>query len=472
MATVADWLDKLKAKYPGFWASLSAAQQDTLRTQMKANLDAGGTFQEYASKLESRPIYTNWNDAQRPSGDGGTGGAEPAKYNQGFFTEELASRYGTYWATLSAPEQQALSDKLWATAPRDDAAALAGFIDTSFDTNTGYQDWKNLYETTTGNPVPPPNAPPVPPGGNVPPPGGTGTTTPPPAPANSNLLAQITSLLGQWGLPASLAGFIQGEITASKGYDEIINDLRATPEYKAAFPENALRLAKGFSAMSEQQILEYRDQAKQIATSMLGINATDAQIANLIASNKSLNEWASNLQTYASFERWGPSVKQALSQELGYDVTDEQAFAFMSPDIPTPELDMAYTKALLRGQPAVLGFGIRPEQEAEILLQHGIDPQQAFAGYQGIAAELPREQRLQMIDAAINGTNTPDAQTAIKDASFNQLFKAIQLRDPAAINELSLMIARETSRWQSGGGAALSGTQSVGLLTPAERAAG
>jgi hypothetical protein len=472
MATVADWLTKFKAAYPGLWATLTPNQQDRIKGSMNTQLGSGASYASWSNTFEAQPLYTQYQTTQTGGGTttppptdtggtptpnaNGTGGGTDAE-----LTALLESTYPTYWGSLSDTQKTAVLTRLHSTS--EGVTYTPDSLVAAVSTSPEYTTWAARYGEGTSATPPPPVLPGT---------GTGGTTTPPPTPGDSNLLAQINSLLTQWGLPASLSGFIQNEITASKGYDEIINDLRATPEYQAAFPENKLRIANGLSAMSEQQILEYRDQAKQIASSMLGISVTNTEITGLIAGNKSLSEWASNLQTYASFERWGPAVKQALSQELGYDVTDERAFAFMSPDIPTPELDAAYTKALLRGQPAVLGFGIRPEAEAQILLQHGIDPAQAFAGYQGIAAELPRDQRLQMIDAAINGTNTPDAQTAIKDASFNQLFKAIQLRDPGSINELSQMIARETARWQSGGGVATSGTQAVGLLTSADRATG
>jgi GT2 family glycosyltransferase len=156
-------------------------------------------------------------------------------------------------------------------------------------------------------------------------------------------------------------------------------------------------------------------------------------------------------------------VKQALSLELGYEVPDEVAWAFMNPDIPTPELDLAYKRALMRGQPAILGFGIRPSEEADILIQHGFDPTRAFEGYQGVAQELPRADRMKAIEAYINGQAQKTPTNPLGEASYGLLFRALMLRDVEAYNVLQQMLSRETARFQAGGGPASGG---LGLLNP------
>lgn len=449
------WLERMRTRYVGLWATLSDNQKDRYRESIKDAIRRDWSFGDWQTlwlEADTNSGYVEWEAAK-----------EAVPFSKDMIGDILAQEHGDFWSSLGTADKNALIDQLWTDAPRKGYEAdFANFLEDHVVKTSSYTNWADLWQTEHGTP------PPTGPGSGSDPGGGTGN--PPPTEGNPQLLAQITALLGQWHLPASLADFIRQEVIASKSFDEIINDLRATSEYQAAFPENAMRLDNGLSTWSEQQILEYRDQAKQIARQTLGIDVSNTEVSNLIAKNKSLSEWASNLNTYASFERWGPAVKAALSQELGYDVSDERAYAFMSPDTPTPELDLAYTKALMRGQPAVLGFGIRPEEEADILLAHGINPDQAFQGYQGIASELPRQQRLAAIDAAIQGANVPDTQTALGGTSYSDLFQAIQLRDPTAILKISQTIAQETARWQSGGGASRSGTVAAGLLTPDERA--
>jgi hypothetical protein len=160
-------------------------------------------------------------------------------------------------------------------------------------------------------------------------------------------------------------------------------------------------------------------------------------------------------------------VKQALSQELGYDVSDERAYAFMHPDVPTPELDLAYEKAQLRGQPATLGFGIRPEEEANLLVQFGIDPQKAFAGYQGIAQELPAATRARLLAHHLNenAASFPSTADALANTPFSDLFNAIQLGDADSLQRLRNDMALGVASFQGSGGIRQSQSgASAGLL--------
>lgn len=375
--------------------------------------------------------------------------------------QRLQNRNPGFWDTLTHEQRQRFRNL--AESYLTGGKTYADFF-TELQTRTPYQTWSTAQTGTT--------PPPADDGGTGGDTGDTPEDTGAPLPedtgAQQSLLARITQLLQQWNLPTSLTSFIQDEIVSAKSYDEIINDLRSTPEYQTAFPENKMRLDNGFSPWSEAQILEYRDQARQTAQSLLGIsNVTNDEIANLIAHNKSLDEWQTDLQTYKTYERWGPYVKQALSQELGYNVDDARAYAFMHPDMPTPELDLAYEKALLRGQPASLGFGIRPEDEANLLIQFGIDPQKAFQGYQGIAQELPAATRARLLANHLNenAAHFPTTADALPNTPFSDLFNAIQLGDVDSLQRLRNDMALGVASFQGNGGIrqAQSGA-SAGLL--------
>lgn len=282
----------------------------------------------------------------------------------------------------------------------------------------------------------------------------------------------LREFLSQWGLE-NLMGFVEDALSQGWSQAEILARLREAPEYKLAFPENDLRREAGLTAWSESQILEYRNAAKRLAQDVLGIgDLRNDEIAKLIGKGVDLGQWERRLQAYASLEQWGPAVKEALSQELGYPVPDERVWAMISPDIPTPELDAALQSALMRGMPAVLGFGMRPEEEADLLREYGLNPEEAFKGFQGIASELPRAERLTAIEAYINTNQSqfpPIGEMFGDEASYGTLFRAIQLRDPEAITRLQGLMSREAARWQAGGGPAGQGTRKLGLLTAGQR---
>lgn len=294
--------------------------------------------------------------------------------------------------------------------------------------------------------------------------------TPSPEPTGEDIRGTLMRFLQENELPASLMGFIEQALAQKKSFDQIVAELRQTPEYRAVYGVNWERLDRGFRWMPEAEIRAYRSEARRLAQAYLGIDVTQDEIDALLGQDKSLREWELTLRTWKDFERWGPTARAVLEQELGYRIPDDRVFAFLAPFIPTPELDRAYEMALLRARPAVLGLGIRPEEEAEILRRYGISPEQAFRGYQGIVAELPRAERLAAIEAEINrnAERFPPPTQLFADTPFALLFRAIQLGDADAIAQLQQQMAREVARFQAGGGPAGAG---VGLLSPEERAA-
>ena len=265
-------------------------------------------------------------------------------------------------------------------------------------------------------------------------------------------------------LPTSLMNWVESALSQGWNADRIIYELRRTPEYLQAYPENAERLRLGFDWMPEAEIRAYRSEARRLSHEYFGYAPSNTEISELIVRNKSLVEWERQIQDYFAMERFGEPVRMALEWVLGYSISDEELWKFFSRDIPTPEWDAAVEKARMMGQPAVLGMGIRPEEEADILRSYGINPDEAFRGYQQMAAELPRATRLSAIETEI--TRLGDRFPGELSLGFMDLFKAIQLRDMDSIMKLQQQLAREVARWQAGGGPAGGG---AGLLPPEQR---
>lgn len=282
----------------------------------------------------------------------------------------------------------------------------------------------------------------------------------------------LINYLSEWGLE-SLSDFVKQAIIEGKSAQQVLMELRRTPEYAAAFPEQAEREKNGYGFMPESQILAYREEARRISQ-MYGINPDASGIVGLIGNNVSLNEWERRLDTWTKFKAWGPTVRSVLEEELGRRITDDEAFAFLSNDISTPDLDKAYEDALYRGRPAILGLGVRPDEEAELLRRYGVDVDQAFRGYQGILNEMPSAERYAAIETNINqgvdAGNLPSTGSALfNDTPFSLLFRAIQLNDGTAIQYLRSQMDREIARFSVGGGAAMAGTQAIGLSERDER---
>lgn len=289
---------------------------------------------------------------------------------------------------------------------------------------------------------------------------------------DQDLIAALQQFLLDNDLPLSLMDFIRQALVDQKPMSEIMLELRQTPEYKAAYPENELRRRAGFDWQPEAQIRAYRSEARRLSLAYLGSAPTDAQIANAIGNDKSLAELEKEFQVQAQVAKYGDAVKALFYQELGYSPSDERLFAFMHPEIPTPELDRAYESALIRGRTQQIGLGIRPEAEAQVLRQIGIDPDQAFKGYQGIATELPRAERLAAITTELErGIQAKGLPSVVGETGtpFGMLFRATFLSDPQAQQELQRRILEEVARFQAGGGPVLSGTKLVGLTSRNQR---
>jgi hypothetical protein len=269
---------------------------------------------------------------------------------------------------------------------------------------------------------------------------------------NQSILDQLTSFLDENELPRSLMGFIQQALANKWSFSKIIAEIRATPEYKAAYPENELRQERGLSWMAEAEIRGYRDEAKRLAREYMGVDVTNAEISNLIGRGTSLRSWEHRLQVNDAVERFGGAVQQVFESYTGAPLANERLHMFFDPDVTTSELDNMYELALRRGQPALLGFAVRPEDEAKLLQSMGIPVEQVFKNYQNIRSELPRFTRLAAIGQYLNDTSTDFFGDVSVSGSL--LFRAVQLGDPAALNELQRRSAEEAARWQAGGGPA------------------
>jgi hypothetical protein len=461
------FIQYLQQQYPGFYEWLATGGQDAI-TKLAATFGSPtvANLDKFVKSATRTVQYVKWYAAGSPTDATNVGANRIDTY-----LNYIKQRYSGLWDYLG-DDQKARLTKLATDFAKANGQLSISNLRSFAKEIEGTALYGRWY--AAGQP-PPPTQPDQGGENNVVDTDGDGV---PDSPAGSltitqtNAIAQMTNWLQENDLPSSLLDFIKQEVIADKSFDEIVLDLRQTPEYKLAYPENDLRVANGLSWMPEGQIRAYRDEAKRIAQSMLGINVTNEEIAKLLAKGKSLSEWEQTLATYRSFERYGPAVKVALSQELGYDVSDERVFAFMSPDTPTPELDSAFERARIRTQGgALFGGGLRPEEEAQILQAYGISAEQAFKGYQGIAAELPAAQRFAMIESQINQGTFPGASQALGDTSFATLFRAIQLGDPEAMKKIQDQMSREVARFQAGGGAATSGTVAAGLLSASERGA-
>ena len=282
---------------------------------------------------------------------------------------------------------------------------------------------------------------------------------------NPDILATLQGFLTENGLPASLITFLRAGLEQSKPYAQIIAELRETPEYKAAYPENDLRAGRGLSWMPEAEIRATRDEVRRLAFDYWGVEVSNGDIANLIGRGTSVRQWEHALQIYDMVERLGPYVQSVFEGYRGVPLSEQQLYAFLDPEFATPDLDRDFALAKMRGTPGEFGFGVRPEEEVLALERIGIDPNRVIENYRTIATELPRFQRLAAIGQYLE-TNGQDFFGDIS-VSGSLLFRAVNFGDPAAMLELQRRGAEEAARYRAGGAPTRSRTgAATGLAVP------
>lgn len=271
--------------------------------------------------------------------------------------------------------------------------------------------------------------------------------------------ATIQLWLKQWGLEG-LASWAWEKIQDGDSVDAVLRELYEHPVFKRQFPENDLRKAKdpNFRWMSPAEILAYRSDASSIGR-RLGLNLSLGSIQGFMANDRSLAEFEETMKDYFSFLNYGDVVKNVFEQRLGHQIDDPTAFAILSNEIPTPDLDRMFDEAIFMGQPTILGLQIRPIEEVRRLMAAGYTPASGFEVYKQVASSLPDIERLSHIDRAIAQDDSPYDSFATALGAFSGL-------DVTAQRELGSLFAREVARNSSGGATGFQGTRATALELP------
>lgn len=283
------------------------------------------------------------------------------------------------------------------------------------------------------------------------------------------LLNQISNLLSDYFSPEAvddlLVTVIKPAIAAGQSEFEVMRSLRASATYKAFFPEYDARIKNGHAAWSEAQILQYRDQGKNLAKQIWGKDIKGTDLSKLIANNVSLQEFEHRLLVFKQVNNMGGAVQGALERELGVKLTDKDLYEFFDPEIDTSELDAAWENAIFKQYVNNLTGGDYKvtDEMVKNLRKIGVTTNQAIQNYQKMAGAMPAIDKLASIDAAVGGDRDNPFD------SFGAAFGAYQTLDAKAQAQIGQMFARETARFSRGGGAVMDDGLAYGLRSREER---
>lgn len=262
-----------------------------------------------------------------------------------------------------------------------------------------YQGWGFWYESPDGSVNHATQISYTDPAGLAPPSAGapgspitTPSTTPPPTTSpptgltgdQKSAKAVLDQTLATFGLQ-SLGDKLWQEYLNDVPIDQIMLDMRSTPEYKTRFPAMAKLSSEG-RAISEAQYVNYEQSAMQLWHSA-GLNP------DLITQGDFMTKWlegdvsVAELQhriqdLYVKVADTDPAVRQWYQQNFGTGAGDAAlAASFADPETATPVLERQAAAAQFGGTGTVFGYNIGLDM-ATRAANAGITQTGAYQGFQ------------------------------------------------------------------------------------------
>lgn len=256
----------------------------------------------------------------------------------------------------------------------------------------------------------------------------------------------IGGFLGSYGL-GSLADWAWGQWLKGESVDQIMLDLRSTPEYKARFPAMDA-LAKSGQAISETSYMQYEQSIHSLLqTSGLpkGMYDTPDQIAKMLVNNVSVTEAQSRVQLAQQAVLTAPaSVRQALQAQTGLKLGDLTGY-YLDTDKALPALQTQYAQAQITGAGIEQGLNV-DQQTALNLAQQGVSYTQAQQGLGAVA-------QTGALGGGFGETSSQDQRIAA------------QFGNAGAQTQVGRVIQGRLATQQGGGGAAQTAQGLAGLGT-------
>lgn len=207
-----------------------------------------------------------------------------------------------------------------------------------------------------------------------------------PTPAqNASAQQFITQYLSQYGL-GSLAGQVWQSYLQGQPINQILLNVRNTPEYKARYPAMADLQSKG-QAWSESQYIAYEQQVRNSLTAAgvptdTGFYEPD-YIGKFISGNVSPAEVNTRIQLAAQAAKVD-AYGNAAQQLYGVDNGHLTAF-FLDPQTTQPLLEKKFGAIQAAGEANRAGFGSLSQQEAEYLSQFNMSQNELNSGFSAVA---------------------------------------------------------------------------------------
>lgn len=202
------------------------------------------------------------------------------------------------------------------------------------------------------------------------------------SPVTDSAMSQIVNDFSSYGL-GNLAQFIYNEITSGVPDQQILLDVRGTPEYKARFPAMAALAQKG-QAITEGQYINYETNVQQLFRSVglpPGFHDQPDDIAAFLTNNVSISELTSRVQDgFQKVTQTDPNVRAYYAQHFGASGDAAIAATFLDPNRALPALQQMSAAAQFGGAGLSQGFNVSTDT-ANLAAENGISASQAQSGF-------------------------------------------------------------------------------------------
>lgn len=237
-------------------------------------------------------------------------------------------------------------------------------------------------------------------GGGTHPPAGTGTTTD----ANGNpvstqdAVAILSQELTSWGFGSDAITWAKQQIQSNNSIDQILFSLREQPFYKNSIfgKVAAARTKAGLPAMTESQILSYKDYAIGVAQQAglpPGFISTQ-ELVTLMGKDVSTSELDARItQGFTAASKADPATLAAFQQYYRYGLTPGHLAAyFLDPTRALPMIQQQFLAAQAGGAAVNTGYtaatgNALSRAQAEMIAQLGTTQTQAETGFTALAKQ-------------------------------------------------------------------------------------
>lgn len=200
--------------------------------------------------------------------------------------------------------------------------------------------------------------------------------------SNRDALAQINKVLGDYGLEG-LADFAWREIVNGRSGNEILQDIRETPQFNERFPAIKARTKAGLPALSPGEYVSYEKNATEYMRAAglpKGFYDDKTDFTKFLTNDVSLNELGQRIDMAKQAAYQAPTeLRQALRGKFGLGDGDLAAF-FLDPDKAQPLLQRTYNAAAIAGAGTRTGYDTSADQDYR-LADLGVSADQAQAGF-------------------------------------------------------------------------------------------